>query len=224
MSQPGIAITFDDNYVNNWYKYLPALDSLGIKATFYISGYHKLNTEQILKLKTIESHGHEIAYHTLNHYNLFDYVYKYHHSIAEMIQQEIVPGLMKMNQDGFSPKTFAYPFGRHCDAIDKALLRHFKSVRALNGSTNYALSQAATDENDVLYGLGLDESSRNSDALISKMLTNAKEKNTCVVLVGHRINAENTNLMVTLSRLQSIAAQAHQLGLKFYTISEISGR
>jgi peptidoglycan-N-acetylglucosamine deacetylase len=222
LPQPGIAITFDDNYVNNWHKYLPLLDSLGIKATFYVSGYHQMNAEQVNKLRAIQHRGHEIAYHTLNHYNLVDYVYKYHRSIPQMIQQEIMPGLLKMNQDGFYPKTFAYPFGSHCASLDKALLPYFKSVRALNGTTNYGLSQAATEKNEVLYGLGLDISSKNSDAIIGKMLTNAKDKNTCAVLVAHRINAENTNLTVTLDRLRAISAQAKSLGLKFYCMSEIS--
>lgn len=224
MAQPGLAITFDDNYVDNWHKYLPLLDSLGIKATFYISGYHKFNPQQIHKLRFIQQHGHEIAYHTLNHYNLVDFVYKYHHTIPQMIQQEIIPGLLKMNQDGFYPKTFAYPFGSHCGALDKALLQYFKSVRALNGTTNYGLSQAITEKNDILYGLGLDLSSKHTDATIGKMLTNAKEKNTCAVMVAHRINADNTKLTVTINRLRAISAQAKSLGLKFYTISEISQR
>ncbi|MEP6677110.1 MAG: polysaccharide deacetylase family protein, partial [Ferruginibacter sp.] len=101
LQQPGIAMTFDDNYVDNWIRYLPFLDSAGIKATFYISNYNRLTAKQIQDLHVIQNHGHEIAYHTVNHYNMVDYVYKYHHSVEDLMQKEIVAGLKMMQKDGF---------------------------------------------------------------------------------------------------------------------------
>src|SRR6478735_3745778 len=65
-----IALTFDDAYISNWYNYLPVLESLGIKATFYISSYHSLSALDKQKLAEIKTRGHEIAYHTSNHLNL----------------------------------------------------------------------------------------------------------------------------------------------------------
>ena len=34
MDMPGVALTFDDNSIDNWYSYMPLLDSFGVKATF----------------------------------------------------------------------------------------------------------------------------------------------------------------------------------------------
>ena len=34
IQQGGIALTFDDNLIDNWYKFIPFFDSTGIKATF----------------------------------------------------------------------------------------------------------------------------------------------------------------------------------------------
>lgn len=223
MKQAGIVLTFDDNYVDNWYRYLPFLDSAGIKATFYISNYNRLNNDQKNKILVIQSHGHEIGYHTVNHYNMVDYLYKYHHTMEELLQKEIQTGLSLMNRDGLYPKTFAYPFGQHCGALDNTLLRYFKSVRALNGTTDYSKSLAPTDKNDLLYGLGLDKSSKNSDVTIDKILQSASNNNGCAVLVAHKINAANTNLTVTLDRLKKIVTRAKELNLKFYTAAEISG-
>ncbi len=65
----GIALTFDDNYIDNLYPYLDLFDSLGVKATFYISNYNKLNDAQKSRLHELQSHGHEIAFHSTNHVN-----------------------------------------------------------------------------------------------------------------------------------------------------------
>lgn len=224
LQHAGILLTFDDNNIENWYQHLAFFDSAGIRATFFISKYSRFTKEQIRKLKAIQGRDHEIAYHTINHYNMVDYVYKYHHTIDDLIEKEIVAGLTLMNRDGFYPKTFAYPFGAHCDAIDRSLKQYFKSVRALNGSTDYAKSLAPTDKNDILYGFGIDKSSNHSDGTIDKLLRSAKDNNSCAVLVGHKVNSNNTNLSVSVERLRKIAALAKELNLKFYTSLEISSK
>jgi peptidoglycan-N-acetylglucosamine deacetylase len=156
LSIPGIALTFDDDRVDNWYSYLNLLDSLQLKATFYISGYHKLSIVQKQKLRQIQSRGHEIAFHTRNHHNMNEYTKKYKKTQQQMIQEEIVKGLEEMNKDGFYPKTFAFPFGAHNPVIDDLLRKYFKSIRALNGSKDYSKSLTKDDNNYLLYGFGLD--------------------------------------------------------------------
>ena len=53
MQSPGIALTFDDDRVDNWFQYLPLFDSLDVRATFYISKYNRLSAEQKNKLRII---------------------------------------------------------------------------------------------------------------------------------------------------------------------------
>ena len=219
--QPGIALTFDDDRVDNWFKYLPMLDSAGVKATFYICKYNKFTAAQKNKLMILRDHGHEIAYHTINHYNMVDYVFKYHHPVEELMRIEIEAGLKQMNDDGFYPITFAYPYGAHNGQFDQMLKKYFRSVRALNGSPDYSRSLTATSKNDVLYGLGLDKSSQKSDETIMKIIHSAKENNNCAVFVAHNINMNNS-LSVTRERLQKIFALVNELGLKYYTAAEIS--
>ena len=43
--QAGVALTFDDDRVDNWFKYLPYLDSANVKATFYVCKYNELHTK-----------------------------------------------------------------------------------------------------------------------------------------------------------------------------------
>jgi peptidoglycan-N-acetylglucosamine deacetylase len=220
-SQAGIALTFDDDRVDNWFQNLPFLDSAGIKATFYVCKYNRFTAAQKQKLAIIQSHGHEIAFHSTNHYNMLDYVYRYKHTIEELIQNEIVNGLRQMNRDGFFPATFAYPYGAHNGIYDQMLMRYFKSVRVLNGTSDFSKSLTVTEKNDVLYGLVIDKNGRRSDPDILQLIQSASDNNNCAILVAHDINSEK-RLSVTRERLQKIIDAAKRLNLKYYTVSEIS--
>ena len=150
-----------------------------------------------------------------------DYVYKYRHTEAELMKCEIEDGLKLMNRDGFYPVTFAYPYGAHNGIFDKLLKRYFKSVRALNGTNDFSRSLAQTENNNLLYGLGIDKSSNRSDVNIMQLLAGAKENNNCAVLVAHNINT-GARLSVTMDRLLKIFTAVKNIGLKYYTVSEIS--
>ena len=221
LKQAGIALTFDDDRIDNWFKYLPYLDSADVKATFYICKYNRLTAEQKNKLAIIQSHGHEIAFHSTNHYNMMDYVYKYKHTVDELIQNEIEGGLKMMNKDGFYPTTFAYPYGAHNGLYDKMLMRYFKSVRALNGTNDFSKSLAPTEKNNLLFGLGVDKSSKRSDDDVLQLIKSASANNGCAVFVAHDINT-SLKLSITLGRLKKMIDFTKQLNLKFYTVSEIS--
>ncbi len=220
VAQPGIVLTFDDDRVDNWYKYLPLLDSVGAKATFYISRYHNLSPQKKAKLAVIRNHGHEIAYHSTNHLNMMDYVYKYKHPIEELIQKEVEPDLLRMRQDGFNPVTFAYPFGAHNPIIDRALKKYFKSVRALNGSFDFTKSLVSSTHNDVLYGLGIDKKSGRSSADIIKILHSVKNNSTIAVFVAHDINTGG--LCISIETLKLVIGFVKANNFRFYTAAEIS--
>ena len=221
LKDPGVVITFDDNYVDNWAEYLPLLDSAGVKATFYICRYNRLNADQKRKLQEIQNHGHEIAFHTTNHYNMMDYVYKQKHTPEELMKYEVEDGLKLMNADGFYPTTFAYPAGAHNGLFDKMLMRYFKSVRALNGTNDFSKSLVPTEKNEVLYGLGIDKSSKRSDETILQVIKSASDNRDCAIFVAHNINGP-MQLSVTRERLLKMFAYIKSLGLKYYTASEIS--
>jgi peptidoglycan/xylan/chitin deacetylase (PgdA/CDA1 family) len=221
MKQAGIALTFDDDRVDNWFNYLPMFDSAGAKVTFYICKYNRFTPDQKKKLAIIQSHGHEIAFHSTNHYNMEDYVYKYRHTIDDLMKCEVENGLKLMNKDGFYPVTFAYPYGAHNGLFDKELMRYFKSVRALNGTMDFSKSMVSTESNKLLYGLGIDKSSKRKDEEVLKMVKSAYENNSCAIFVAHNINTAD-NLSVSKDRLMKIFSLAKELSLKFYTASEIS--
>jgi peptidoglycan/xylan/chitin deacetylase (PgdA/CDA1 family) len=214
-----VALTFDDASVENWHNHLSLLDSLNIKATFYISHYHTFNKQQKAWLKDIQKHGHEIAFHTATHPDLAKEVSKI--GLASTEEKEIKTDLKLMQADGYNPTDFAYPFGSHTSQLNTCLLRTFKSVRALSNQQNYNLSLVKeASEGKVLYGANIDNNSRLKEGGILSLLDKAREHHDCLVMVAHQINT-NTALQITRQRLQYIAQRASERNLKFITVNEI---
>jgi peptidoglycan/xylan/chitin deacetylase (PgdA/CDA1 family) len=220
-SRGGIALTFDDYSIDNWYNYINLFDSLQVKATFYVSNYNRLTDSQKDKLKDMQSRGHEIAFHSSNHANFLNFARE--NGCNGLIKKEVTEGLELMNKDGFYPTTFAYPYGKHTKVLDKLLLRYFKSVRALNGPPDVAKSLVPLHNNKVFFGLGIDESSKRSMSKIGDLLGWAYQTDRCAVMLIHNIERSETKLQIPLCKLKEIILKARSLHLKFYTVSEISG-
>lgn len=216
-----VAITFDDASIDNWYRHLDFLDSLHIKATFYVSAYHTLDTAQKKKLKEIENRGHEIAYHTATHADLVKEVAR--RGMAKMEESEIDPDLALMRRDGYKVSNFAYPYGSHSSQINTCLLRKFKSVRALSNHQNYNKSLVKeTGEWKVLYGANIDNNSRLKEDGILNLMDKAKDHHDCLVLVAHQIDIPSIKLQISRQRLILISQAAADRNLEFVTINQIA--
>ena len=216
----GLAITFDDYSVDNWFKYVNLLDSFKVKCTFYVSNYNKLADQQKEKLRTIQSHGHEIAFHSTNHLNFVENLQRL--GFKKLMDEEVRNGLDLMNKDGFYPQTFAYPYGAHNLIMDKALLKRFKSIRTLNGTHELKNSLFPLSGNSVIRGLGIDENSKRNFENICSLLSSAKDLDKCAVLLIHNVERNDTKLQLPLSKLRNLLLKAKALNLHSYTISEIS--
>jgi len=216
-----IALTFDDASVDNWYQHLGLLDSLHIKATFYVSEYHTFNAVQKAKLKEINDRGHEIAYHTASHADLVKAVAK--NGIAQTEAVEINSDLRLMQADGYTITDFAYPYGSHSSQLNACLLRKFKSVRALSNKQNYYKSLVKeSGERKVLYGANVDNNSRLREDGIRSLMEKAKEHNDCLVAVAHQINVPFLALQISRQRLIAMSQYAAELNLEFVTINQIA--
>lgn len=216
-----VAITFDDATVENWYKHLGLLDSLNIKATFYISHYHTLSQQQKAWLKQIEKRGHEIAYHTTNHADLAKEVAK--NGLAATEEKEIKRDLRLMQDDGYIVTNFAYPFGSYTSQLNNSLLRTFKSVRCLSNQQNYNKSLVKeAGEGKVYYGAGIDNSSRLKEDKIVSLLDHARAYHDCLILAGHQIANPAVKLQVNRDRLIQLSQWAAERNLRFVTVNEVA--
>lgn len=217
-----IALTFDDSSVANWYANLPMLESFGIKATFYISNYHSLTNDDKLLLKKIRDNDHEIAYQTTNHKNLVRLLYNSSDGWNK-VNEEINTDLELMQRDGFIITDFSYPYGAYDAALNRSLLKTFRTVRALTNQTNFyqSLATESGSEKQVLFGAHVDTQTFLSDADLGRLLTKAKQRKCCAILVAHQINRPNSKYQIDTNKIRFIAEYARKLNLRFITIDQL---
>ena len=84
----GIALTFDDNYIDEWYAVRSIFQRYDAHATFYVSQYDGLDEDQIDKLRTLQADGHEIAFHGRYHTDAAAYLET--HTIQQYLDYEII--------------------------------------------------------------------------------------------------------------------------------------
>ncbi|MEP7230767.1 MAG: polysaccharide deacetylase family protein [Ginsengibacter sp.] len=115
-----VVLTYDDGLNIDLTNVIPAIDSVGLKGTFYISDYFNALNVQIPKWRSAAEEGHELGNHTIWHpcdgslpgrtfvkadYDLSKYTIK-------RIDDEIL-GMNNILKaiDGNTKRTFAYPCG-----------------------------------------------------------------------------------------------------------------
>ncbi len=115
-----VSLTYDDALNVHLDNAIPTLDSLGLKATFYLSGYSGALNNRIPEWRAIAKVGHELANHTLFHpcmgnrpgrefvkpdYDLNNY------SIRRIDDEIRMTNTILKAIDGKTERTFAYPCG-----------------------------------------------------------------------------------------------------------------
>jgi peptidoglycan/xylan/chitin deacetylase (PgdA/CDA1 family) len=119
---PEILLTFDDGpAVDKTPKVLDVLDQHGIKAVFFVNGWHFMgNTATAQKerdlLREEQRRGHAVGNHTVHHYFLCGHFYikqaaKEIEDNAALIEHEI----------GQRPELFRTPYGAHCKPLSDIL-------------------------------------------------------------------------------------------------------
>ena len=138
LKRPIAAVTFDDGYRDNYTEAVPALQSAGIPATFFVATgfmgterdfphdlcpngeahadvpnrYPKLTWDD---LRAMQDAGFEIGSHTVNHTDLG-------RADEATIQRELYDSLATLNQElGERPRAFAFPWGKPRNISAKAL-------------------------------------------------------------------------------------------------------
>ncbi|RPJ19332.1 MAG: PKD domain-containing protein, partial [Planctomycetaceae bacterium] len=125
----GIALTLDDDYVDEWYAMRGMFKAYGVKATFFITEFDRLTTQQINELKVLQSEGCEIACHGFRHLDAVSYIQS--HTIANYVSTEITPAINAMKAQGFTPTDFAWPYGEFNSALNTEMYKYFDHLRGV---------------------------------------------------------------------------------------------
>lgn len=224
----GVAITFDDSYVEEWYAIRDLLSSYGARATFFVTRFDYLSAEQVGMLGDLQKDGHEIAAHGLRHKGVDRDYQSDPLKIEQYLEEEILPSIEAMDSEGFKPSAFAYPLGERTEDFDQALLTHFSVVRG----TSYPREDVPISEWDeiyhgcgdtdrVVFGVGMDESYGHTLEQLTAGLKRASERREVVVLYGHEPSDLGGDYQTSIERLRDLLRSASRLELRYYTISQL---
>jgi sialate O-acetylesterase len=115
-----VVLTYDDAINADLDNALPALDSLGLKATFYLIGSSPVVASRMEQWRVAARHGHELGNHSLYHpcngslpgrsfvqadYDLSKY------TVARAVREIRMNNVLLNALDGRTRRTFAYPCG-----------------------------------------------------------------------------------------------------------------
>ncbi len=114
-----VVLTYDDAINEHLDNAVPVLDSLGLKATFYITGFSPSMQTRLNDWKKVAAKGYELGNHTLYHpcnggagrewvpkeYELD------HYSIRRIVDETRTTNVLLQAMDGKTKRTFAYTCG-----------------------------------------------------------------------------------------------------------------
>jgi peptidoglycan-N-acetylglucosamine deacetylase len=114
-----VVLTYDDAINEHLDNAVPVLDSLGLKATFYITAFSTSMQTRLNDWKNLAAKGYELGNHTLYHpcmggagrewvskdYDLNNY------SVKRMVDETRMTNLFLQSLDGKTKRTFAFTCG-----------------------------------------------------------------------------------------------------------------
>ena len=114
-----VVLTYDDAVDQHLDNAIPVLDSLGLKATFYITGYSNSIRHRMNDWKQIAIKGHELGNHTLYHPCIGgpgrEWVSADHdmrtYTISRMVDETRMNNVFLQALDGKTSRTFAFTCG-----------------------------------------------------------------------------------------------------------------
>ncbi|SHF45290.1 Peptidoglycan/xylan/chitin deacetylase, PgdA/CDA1 family [Cnuella takakiae] len=113
-----VVLTYDDAIDQHLDNALPLIDSLGLKATFYVSGFSNSMQKRLNAWKAVATKGHELGNHTMYHpcigntpgrswvkpdYDLSKY------TVQRIVDETRATNLLLQSMDGKTRRTFAFP-------------------------------------------------------------------------------------------------------------------
>jgi len=220
--QAGVILSFDDAYVDEWFKADSVLKKYNWKGTFCTCRIDSIGAPQIKKLLQLQKEGHEIAGHGYHHYNAVKFVAT--NGIDNYLQQEIDPMMTSMKKKGFNVSSFAYPYGERSDDLDKALSPTYKIIRGRAFCGDLPEKEGCYFRNSkYLYAFDIDNSHIHfSIPYLLELLDDAKKKNKILVLCSHKPVTEVTdNYQTKIETLEFICKYMKINDMKFYTMSDL---
>lgn len=210
-----VVLTYDDGLNVDLTHAIPALDSVGLKGTFYISDYFNGLSKQIPGWRKAAANGHELANHTVWHpceggpgreFVSRDYDLRYYTVRRATDEIRTMNNLLKAI-DGKEKRTFAFPCGDtkiHDTAYIEGLKNEFVAARAVR-------AEMPTIDKVDLYNLPCYMINGQSGEELIALVKAAMQNNRLLIFLFHGVGGEhalNVSLPAHHQLLQFL--KAHQ--------------
>jgi peptidoglycan/xylan/chitin deacetylase (PgdA/CDA1 family) len=197
-----VVLTYDDGLNVHLTNAIPALDSFGLKGTFYISDYAAQLNKQIPGWRKAAAKGHELANHTIWHaceggrsgreFVKGDYDLRYYTVRRAIDEARGMNNILKAI-DGKDGRTFAFPCGDtkiHDTAYIEDMQGDFVAARGVHGDM-------PTIDNVKLFDLPCYMINGQSGAELIALVNQAMKNHTLLIFLFHGVGGEH-NLNVSL--------------------------
>jgi hypothetical protein len=189
-----------------------------------------LSLNDIQKLHELADAGHEVTGHGFGHLDAVKYIDSL--GVEEYLNKDIYPMLELMEQDRFSVKSFAYPFGSRSEETDEVLLTMFDILRGGGSGSNYTsvVRNCFFEGSPVVYSFGIDEYKNYFDGLdyeqcLLDVLKYARDNKKIILVHGHRTVENVTDEYETsFSALELICKFVNDNNMKYYTFSDLKSK
>jgi len=211
-----VVLTYDDALHVHLDYVVPALDSLNLKGTFYLSGYFSGCRERLDDWKAAGKRGHELANHTLFHpcignekgrewvkadYDLSKY------SEVRLLDEIRMTNVLLETLDGKKNRTFAYPCGDTLvggKPFINSIKKDFVSARGVKSDFVFI-------ENFDLYNVPAFGINGESGEQLINLVKQAIEKRALIVFLFHGVGGEHS---------LNVSLDAHRKLLHFLKANE----
>lgn len=134
----GLALSFDDAHIADWWALRPMFDQYDARVTFFVTRYYQFDDAMKAQLRDLSNDGHSIQAHAVNHLRAPEFVTE--RGLDAYMTEEAVPSIELLRADGYAITDFAYPFGARTGELDHALLEHVERLRSISFSIDGALT------------------------------------------------------------------------------------
>lgn len=233
----GIAISFDDHFIDQWYALRPLFQKYNAKVTLFITCKDSLTQSEIIKLKQLQADGHEIGFHGTIHGRSTEIIEAY--GPDKYAEIELNPGMAFMKAAGFNPTSYAHPGGNHNEKVDSVLFANgfviLRDVaianRIFKNIPLYSLAPRVMrwifydfKKEKKVDALLIDTDSGLTESEMKDAVQNAVSTNTALMVFGHEplyAAPRNGAYGFDVVFLEKILKEAKHKNLKFYTMSEL---
>lgn len=212
ISKPIISFNFDDGYASAYEYALPIFDAAGFPTTEYIipSRLGELGYINEAQVRKMAKNGHEIGAAGETHSRLIGIP-------ANQLQAEVAGAKADLEKTGFTPTTFAYPYGEMDESVRSAVSdAGYAGARGLEKGFN----DASSDPYDLrVFEVG----SSTKFGEISNAIDQAIAKGEWLILVFSRVDEPKTHDGENVSHelIQQIVNYVEQTGVRVATNAEM---